>query len=171
MDTNFYRIPTEDEMNARKELLIKRINDMELTIANIEGEFCYIVPNDTPNDVPFVNCYSVISPWDEFLDEMKIHLGKRSAGWKFTWNFHKNKYYSDKEVLLAFIRSGRVIDEYGELIENEEFIEMALNWNQPDGYVFNAEYARNHGNGFKYGFEVFDRTIDGLNVSESTDFS
>jgi hypothetical protein len=29
METNFYKIPTEDEMKARKELLIKRINDME----------------------------------------------------------------------------------------------------------------------------------------------
>jgi hypothetical protein len=170
MSTNYHRIPIKGEINARKELLIKRINDMELTPANIEREFCYIVPNDIPNDIPFVDCYNTISPWSEFLKEMKIHLGLRSPGWKFTWDFHKNKYYSDKEELLSFIRSGRVIDEYGKLIENEEFIEMALNWEQPNGLVNNEEYFRNNKlfGSFAYDPKLFDRTVDGLNVSAST---
>ena len=163
MGTNFYKIPTEDEMKARKQALINRIMDMELTPKNIEGEFGYIEKGT----------WDRISPWDEFIDGIKIHLGKRSGGWKFTWNFHNNKYYSNKEELLAFIRSGRVVDEYGTEIEVEEFIKMALEWGQPDGHVLNAEYVKNNyaGGGYFLGPEYYDKTIDGLNVSASIDFS
>jgi hypothetical protein len=128
MGTNFYRIPTEDEIRVRKELLIKRINDMELSIRNISDEFNYI-----ESDYKYFHN----SPWTEFLNEMKIHLGKRSAGWKFTWNFHAKKFYSNKEELLAFIRKGRVVDEYGDEMEVEEFIKMALEWGQSDGCAYN----------------------------------
>jgi hypothetical protein len=73
-------------------------------------------------------------------------------GWKFCWNFHKEKYYKDKESLLNFIRSGRVMDEYGEEMNVEEFITMALEWGQPNGLVA-------------------DKEVDGLRVSSSTEFS
>ena len=162
MGTNFYRIPTEDEMKARKDGLMQRLERMELTPANIERAFGYIPKGD----------WDKISPWDEFLDNSSVHLGKRSGGWKFSWNFHNNKFYSNKEELLKFIRSGRVVDEYGAEVEVEEFIEEALNWGQPDGHVFNEEYARkNYTGGYFPGSEHYDKTIDGLNVSASTDFS
>ena len=73
--------------------------------------------------------------WDEFTENMNVHLGKRSVGWKFLWNFHNNEYYSDKEELFQFIRRGRVINEYSEEIPVEEFIQMALEWGKEDGYV------------------------------------
>jgi hypothetical protein len=163
MGTNFYRIPTENEMKARKERLLKHINKMELTPDNIESEFHYISAGES---------FSVASPWGIFIDDMKIHLGKRSSGWKFTWNFHNNKYYSNKEELFEFIRSGRVVDEYGTEIEVEEFIKMALEWGEPDGHVLNADYVMTH---MATGLHCvtpkeYDRTIDGLNVSSHTEF-
>lgn len=163
MGTNFYKIPTEDEMRARKELLIKRINEMELSADNIESEFHYI-----KTDLE----YSQSSPWGEFLEDMKVHLGKRSAGWKFTWNFNGNKFYSNKEELLAFIRKGRVVDEYGAEMEVEEFIKMALEWGQSDGCSYNEDYARkNNLFGMDYVDPAqYDRTIDGLNVSAHKEF-
>jgi hypothetical protein len=79
-------------------------------------------------------------------------------GWKFCWNFHDNRYYKDKESLLEFICSGRVVDEYGEECDVEEFITMALEWGQPDGLPADVE-------------SYYDKEIDGLWVSSSIAFS
>jgi len=93
------------------------------------------------------------SPWSEFLHGTRVHLGKRSGGWKFCWNFHESEYYSNKDELLAFVRSGRVVDEYDKEWQPEDFIQMALDWGQPDGRI------------------LYEKCIDGLNVSTSTEFS
>jgi predicted nucleic acid-binding protein len=120
------------------------------------------------------------SPWDEFLEGTSIHLGKSSLGWKFCWNFHNNQYYSNKKELLAFIRSGRVVDEYGTTHNTEEFIEKALNWGsdqENSGWVYNEEYVIAHFDkeGIKRPFtadeKYYDTEIDGLRVSRSTEFS
>ena len=167
MGTNYYRIPKHEEMVARKEVLIEFINNLELTPENIEGGFRLISPRKD---------WEWFSPWEMFLEDTNVHLGKRSGGWKFCWNFHKNKYYSDKETLLEYIRSGRVVNEYGEEQDVEEFITMALEWGQPDGLVVNEEYrrkerAKGHG-AFWLDHERYDDLIiDGLRVSISTEFS
>lgn len=164
MGTNYYRIPTVDEMESKKEKLIKHIEDLILTPFNIERGFRVIQVDE----------WSSESPWDSFIEDTNIHLGKRSSGWKFCWNFHNNKYYSDKEELLSFIRSGRVVDEYGEEQDVNEFILMSLNWGEPDGLVVNEEYRRKQRtNGMGSFFdrpEYDDLIIDGLRVSTSTDF-
>jgi hypothetical protein len=164
MGTNYYRIPTVDEMESKKEKLIKHIEDLILTPFNIERGFRVIQVDE----------WSSESPWDSFIEDTNIHLGKRSSGWKFCWNFHNNKYYSNKEELLSFIRSGRVVDEYGEEQDVNEFILMSLNWGEPDGLVVNEEYRRKQRtNGMGSFFdrpEYDDLIIDGLRVSTSTDF-
>jgi hypothetical protein len=93
-------------------------------------------------------------------------------GWKFIWNFHKNEFYSNKEELLKFIRSGRVVDEYGELIPNEEFIKETLEWGVPYGHVYNEEYVRTHPNMFSDidMSENYSKIIDGLVVSAHDEF-
>ena len=112
------------------------------------------------------------SCWDNFVEGTSIHLGKRSGGWKFCWNFHENKYYSTKEELLAFARSGRIVDEYGSEENVEDFITMALNWGEPDGLVFDEDYENNKsGSSYFHGPKYWDRVIDGLRVSSSTEFS
>jgi hypothetical protein len=160
MGTNYYRIPTASEMELKKQKLITDVTELELSPKNIERNFGELV-KDT---------YEYETPWDRFICETSIHLGKRSGGWKFCWNFHNNQYYSNKEELLAFIRSGRVVDEYGDEIFVEEFINMALNWCQPDGLVANGDYQKKHSSYF-YGEKYWDREIDGLRVSSSTEFS
>lgn len=165
MGTNYYRIPTEIEMEQKKELLQSRIRTMPITPSVIGGDFRFI---DNPNDE-----WSSLSPWDEFAEGTNIHLGKRSSGWKFCWNFHKEKYYKDKESLLNFIRSGRVVDEYGQEMNVEEFITMALEWGQPNGLVADREYfnTTNHHSWMSNPSDYYDRSIDGLRVSSSTKFS
>jgi hypothetical protein len=165
MGTNFYRIPTEEEMLAKKRQLLYDIENMELTPSNIERKF-RLEKKDS---------FDLESPWDFFLESITVHLGKRSGGWKFCWNFHDGKYYSNKEELLKYIRSGRVVDEYGDEQNVEEFIEMALEWGQPDGKVVDEQYRlaqRNQGIGDFFLDRMYDdKIIDGLRVSTSIDFS
>lgn len=165
MSTNYYRIPKSSEMDERKFKLIEDATKLELTPYNIERGFC------SPIEDPFES----ESIWQRFIDGTNIHLGKRSMGWKFCWNFHKNKYYSNKEELLLFIRLGRVVDEYGEEMDVEEFIKMSLEWGEPDGWVVNEELRneqRIKGLGSFFDNPKYDDLIiNGLRVSQSTDFS
>lgn len=166
MGTNYYRIPTVDEVQAKKTRLIKRVENLDIMdAAAIERNYATIPHGD----------WEFMSPWDEFTNELNIHLGKRSGGWKFCWNFNGNRYYRNKEELLRFIRKGRVVNEYGELQDTEEFIKMALEWGQPDGAVFNAEYenrqVKENPHYWRHGRNHYDLEIDGLRVSTATDFS
>jgi len=165
MGTNYYRIPIEDEMLSKKRQLLYDIESLELTPFNIERKFRLEKKDSWDSE----------SPWDVFIDSITVHLGKRSGGWKFCWNFHDGKYYSNKEELLKYIRSGRVVDEYGDEQNVEEFIKMALEWAQPDGRVVDEQYRleqRNQGVGDFFLDRMYDdKIIDGLRVSSATDFS
>ena len=164
MGTNYYRIPTEKEIEDKRRKIISKIESLDIT------PFSIIMGIKEPNDISF----DWNSPWDDFLEETNIHLGKRSGGWKFCWNFHDNKFYSNKEQLLEFIRGGRVVNEYGDEQEVEEFIQMALDWCQPDGLIVNEEYENSrimrYPDSIFYGSKYWDKEIDGLRVSSSTDF-
>jgi hypothetical protein len=164
MGTNFYRIPTEHEMEQRRLRLQTRVRNMDMSPGSIE--------RGIPLTNEYPDSWDIHTPWSEFLDEASIHLGKRSMGWKFCWDFHNKKYYSNKEGLLEFIRSGRVVDEYGTQIDVEEFITMALEWGQPDGWVNDENYEneqRKNG-GHTWGPKYYDLIVDGLRVSNSTEF-
>ncbi len=165
MGTNYYRIPTEAEMEAKRQALLLKMSIINLTPENIERKFAF----------PVKDSFDYENPWDRFINNTRIHLGKRSGGWKFCWNFNDNKYYSTKEELLAFIRSGRVVNEYGKEEAVEEFIDMALNWGEPDGWVHNEAYEqqklKQNPNSHIHGSKYWDKEIDGLRVSTSTEFS
>lgn len=165
MGTNYYRIPKVDEINSRYQKLHQRLQEMDMWNPSlIEDGYRFI---ENPEDE-----WSRLSPWDEFTEGTSVHLGKRSMGWKFCWNFNNNKYYSNKEELLDFIRKGRVVDEYGSPMKVEEFIEMALSWGQPDGMVADKEYFDKHERLSWFNSEDhYDKEIDGLRVSSSTEFS
>jgi hypothetical protein len=165
MGTNYTRIPLASEMDERRFKLIEDVTKLELTPDNIEMGF----------NLPIEDSFDRESIWDKFINGTNVHLGKRSSGWKFCWNFHNNKYYSNKEELLSFIRSGRVVDEYGDEWNVDEFIKMAFEWGEPDGLVVNDEYrkkerVRGHGSFWLDSEKYDDLIIDGLRVSTSTDF-
>ena len=71
---------------------------------------------------------------------------------------------------MAFIRAGRIVDEYGTELPAEEFIQMALDWGQPDGLVANEDYLRKYERNIGNWQEYADQEIDGLRVSSSTEF-
>ena len=165
MGTNYYFIPTHEEMLKRQQTLIQQVTSMDMSVENLERGMKYISPTKD---------WEWFSPWEMFIEGTNIHLGKRSMGWKFCWNFHKDKYYTNKEELLSFIRSGRVVDEYGEEQKVEEFIIMALEWGEPDGLVVNREYRKKErakGVGSFFDDPKYDDLIiDGLRVSSATEF-
>jgi hypothetical protein len=159
MGTNYYRIPSVQEMEQKKAKLIENVTNLVVSPYMIERKF-------TNFEVGFDR----YSAWDIFTMGTSIHLGKRSSGWKFLWNFHDNKYYSNKEELFNFIRTGRIVDEYGEEMDVEEFIKMALEWGQPDG-LDGETYRRQHPRQYSHDFEKKEQYIDGLRVAPYTDFS
>ena len=166
MSTNYFRIPKPSEVRVKYLDLVEQINGLDIWS-----------PNNIRNDFRTIERgFDNLSPWDVFLEDMKIHIGKRSSGWKFLWNFQDNKFYTNKEELLSFIRSGRIVDEYGELQDTEEFIKMALEWGQPNGHVYNKNYIDEqsklaHYKPFTDMSKYYDKEIDGLRVASTAEFS
>jgi hypothetical protein len=162
MSTNYYKIPKASEVRVKYLNLVEQINDLDIwSSESIMNEFRDIEKG-----------FERWSAWDEFIDGLKIHIGKRSSGWKFLWNFQDGKFYTSKEELLKFIRSGRIVNEYGEIQNTEEFIKMALEWGQPDGCVLNQEYIDKHKSSYSsYISSYYDKEVDGLRVSSHTEFS
>lgn len=163
METNYYRVPTEGEMEERRKGFLERMSTIELSPVNIERKFRLYGSDDQYS-------WESSSPWEDFIDGSSVHLGKRSGGWKFLWNFHQNEYYRDKESLLSFIRSGRIVNEYGEEIPPDDFIEMALSWGQPDGWDTQTYYAENPTRS-NIESRYYDIYVDGLRISTATEFS
>ena len=164
MGTNYYRIPLAEEVEKKRKILVVQIETMELNPSDIEGGFRFISPRKD---------WEWFDPWEMFMEDMSVHLGKRSMGWKFCWNFHDNKYYDNKETLIEYALSGRVVNEYGEEINSQEFLDMAFDLGEPDGWVHDEKYEelqRLEG-GHVWGPKHYDKIIDGLRVSSSTDFS
>ena len=162
MSTNYFRIPKQKVVREKYLNLVEQINNIDI-----------FSPENTYNEFRTIEKgFDRWSPWDEFIDGLKIHLGQRASGWKFCWNFHDDKYYSNKEQLLKFIRSGRIVNEYGELQDTEDFIKMVLEWGQPDGYIFNQEYVDKEKSNSLFNLSsYYDKEVDGLRVSSTTEFS
>lgn len=54
-----------------------------------------------------------------------IHIGKRSGGWKFHWDHNYFKFFKpSKESLIEWLKSGQIIDEYGDEFTFDQF------WNE-----------------------------------------
>lgn len=165
MGTNYYRVPSKDEMERRHENLKERVNNLFWVNdpGLIKRGFCTIKGESE---------WDKISCWAEFTQDASVHLGERSGGWKFCWNFHKDKYYRDKETLLAFINSGRVVDEYGTEFTPDEFLEMAFSW-CTDGWDTQSYYKEQPGDRISWidYSQHADTYVDGLRISSSINFS
>lgn len=180
MSTNFYAriIPTADE----KQELIDAINNddaklVEELIHTLYGTRC------------------------DNNQGKRIHLGKRSCGWKFLWNANVIRiwdpiacayqwdylYPLTKEGITKFVNRDNVIitDECGVVLTPEEFLDMAFNW-CTDGldskeYQTNPKYDApryyhdyvNEEKWRELGYEVeyYNFYSDGLCFSTSIEFS
>ena len=132
---------------------------------------------------------------DEIEDLFQeIHIGKRSAGWKFLWNSNLNRpdVYKNltKKCISEFLHRPdvKIYNEYDEgPIDPDEFMDMAVNW-CTDGYD-GKSYDKTHGvcSGFPiltslnmhifndkgYNVDEYDADFysDGLRFSTSFEFS
>ena len=76
----------------------------------------------------------------------EIHLGKRSAGWKFLFNANLGKYYElTREGINKFFAKNNVIikDEYGVEYTAEEFWENEIGKFLEKGYDLESYYNDN----------------------------
>ena len=160
MGTNYTRVPKTSDIIIKIQKLNIRLDEMD-----------FASPSSAADDFRFIeDGWERLSPWDEFIDGVNVHLGKRSGGWKFLWNWNNGDYYKTKEELLSFIRKGRVVNEYGELQDTEEFIQMALDWGKESGYDLES-YYKDYPESNIFPDSKHEEYIDGLRVSTSTDFS
>ena len=57
-----------------------------------------------------------------------IHIGKRNGGWKFHWDHNYFKFFKpSKESLIEWLKSGQIVDEYGDEFTFDQF------WNEEIG--------------------------------------
>ena len=106
-----------------------------------------------------------ISDYRDF--EKEIHLGKRSYGWQFLWDYHDGKYFnSNLDSIKEFLSQDDIIiyDEYGNFYEVEQ--------------LFNDELANclykdaMHDDGMDGEYsEYYFKSEDGLRFSKFKDFS
>ena len=147
MSTNYYlrRKPSLNDINDLKDL-IDKTRDGE----NFK-DVLYMVQE----------MYSSGDSYDR--NGAVIHLGKRAGGWKFLWctNVWKRSNYPNgytihklyeltKKGIRDFIMQDEyvVVDEYDEIQDKTEFLNMAFNWD-PDGYD-SVAYHNTHNEGYTF---------------------
>lgn len=105
----------------------------------------------------------------ELLNELTeyIHIGKRAAGWKFKWNAHKFKYFEpSKESLCEWLKSGIILDEYGNEYSFEEFWKENESFiNDHTGYDLNKWYLEGHDRWFNIDYSQFMKPYEQYNLN------
>ena len=83
----------------------------------------------------------------EELREMlpnKIHIGKRSGGWKFHWDHNYFKFFKpSKESLIEWLKSGQIVDEYGDEFTFDQFWNEEIDHFLYEGYDM-ASFAKKY---------------------------
>lgn len=53
-----------------------------------------------------------------------IHLGKRSVGWQFLWDYHQGRYYKPNLASIkAYLQDKIIIDEYHRTYTLDQFLQ------------------------------------------------
>lgn len=100
MGTNIYAIPKAKvaEWKSKFENSIKEAQD-----ANLIGL------------LPIIESY-----YNDRIPQ-KIHIGKRSAGWRFLFNHNDWRYYKTIDDLIVFLDQCEITTEYGEILSFKDF--------------------------------------------------
>lgn len=148
MGTNFY-CKTKLTTKQRD----KVINSLESIIKNLKNNNF----NEDNLKVDIVNATEVIS-------KPIIHLGKRSAGWQFLWDYHDGKYFKPTlESIKDFLKDKDIFDEYDEHFTLEQFI---------NNEIKQSLYKdKNHNNGMDGEYSSHYFISDGLRFSKFENFS
>ena len=119
MGTNFYarRIPTQEEIAE----LHKCVDEIAMGICSVADMADKIEMGDD------------------------IHLGKRSAGWQFNWEYHPEYYSDNLESIKKFLSRDDIVivDEYNTKFSLEEFLNEEIGYclyNDPERYINGKQY-------------------------------
>ena len=105
--------------------------------------------------------YEVASDLCPYNDD--IHIGKRSAGWQFLWDYHKGRYFdANLESIKKFLSNPEyeIIDEYDKVFTLEQFLNEEL-----AGFLYEGK------TGLEEGYSSHFFISDNLRFSTDEDFS
>lgn len=153
MGTNFYckkinkkrRKEFSDSLNELSQYITYNIDNIELDLVEKVKEFI-----ESNSDL-----------------EEEIHLGKRSYGWQFLWDYHNGKYFnSNLDSIKEFLSQDDIIiyDEYGNFYEVEQLFNNEL------ANCLYKDATHNDGMDGEYS-EYYFKSEDGLRFSKFEDFS
>lgn len=153
MGTNFYckkldkkhRKEFFDDLNELSQYITYNIDNIELDLVEKVKEFI-----ESNSDL-----------------EEEIHLGKRSYGWQFLWDYHDGKYFnSNLDSIKEFLSQDDIIiyDEYGNFYEVEQLFNDEL------ANCLYKDATHNDGMDGEYS-EYYFKSEDGLRFSKFEDFS
>lgn len=153
MGTNFYcrkidrkyRKIFSKDLSALNEYILLNINNPKINLLEEVNKF--------------------ISDYCDF--EKEIHLGKRSYGWQFLWDYHNGRYFNPNLYSIKeFLSQDDIIiyDEY----ENFYKVEQLFNDELSDCLYKDA--IHDDGMGGEYS-KYFFKSEDGLRFSKFEDFS
>ena len=94
----------------------------------------------------------------------KVHLGKRSHGWQFLWDFHDGRYFkANLESIKEYLKDKIIFDENNEVFSLDQFLneEIADYLYNTDGKLYDCVEL----------LPSYYFISDGLRFSKSEDFS
>ena len=94
----------------------------------------------------------------------RVHLGKRSYGWQFLWDYHDGRYFkANLESIKKFLKDKIIVDEYGEVFSLDQFLneEIADYLYNTDGKLYDCVEL----------LPSYYFISDGLRFSKSENFS
>ena len=120
-------------------------------------------------DNPEINFLEEVNKFilDYYNLEKEIHLGKRSYGWQFLWDYHNGKYFnSNLDSIKEFLSQDGIIiyDEY------ENFYEVEQLFNDELSNCLYKDAMHDDGMDGEYSGYYF-KSEDGLRFSKFEDFS
>lgn len=153
MGTNFYcrkidrkyRKMFSKDLSALNEYILLNINNPKINLLEEVNRF--------------------ISDYCDF--EKEIHLGKRSYGWQFLWDYHNGRYFNPNLYSIKeFLSQDDIIiyDEY------ENFYEVEQLFNDELSDCLYKDAIHDDGMGGEYS-KYFFKSEDGLRFSKFEDFS
>ena len=104
--------------------------------------------------------------------EAEVHIGKSSCGWQFLFHLGIRKYTCGqslkREDIDKWLRSGIIIDEYGDEISVDDFWKLVDT--KKNAMDYDQYYKKNPKDA--YYCRGYDQQIDGLRFTkDETDFS
>lgn len=113
MGTNFYCKKPISKKN--REMVVEQLNAL---IKEVE------------NECNNINLQDIILDYGENIETLlpeRIHLGKRSHGWQFLWNYHNGKYFdANLNSIKVFLEDKIIYNEYGRVFSLDGFLNEEL---------------------------------------------